>query len=239
MAGTAVEHAHMDVGASAARKAFEEIVHKFRLQITDARSTDFRLHDRHCTAAEIYGGQSEGLVHGHQEVASPQDAAPVAQSAVKDLSERNAHVLHGVVLIYIQVSAGGNLQIETAVPCKEFQHVVEKTDSGCDLVLTAALDAQINADLRFSRLAVDACLPHARTSGCGRRGSRRFAATFRKAAIKARVWSSDPTVNRTQPSHPGSELRSRTRIPRSRRELTKVLCSAPMRTRTKLPWLGQ
>src|SRR6202789_4661495 len=169
MAGLAIEHAHMDVGASAARKAFEEIAHKFSLQIAHARKADFRLHDRYCASAKIDGRQAQRLIHGHQEISRPQNAAPVAQGAVKDFAEGNAQVFHGVVLVYIQVSAGDNFKVEAAVSGKQFQHVVETTDSGCDLVFTPALDVEINVDIGFSRLAVDARLPHACTSGWGRR----------------------------------------------------------------------
>src|SRR5580692_8500199 len=130
MAGAAVKHPHMYIGTGAPCEAFEEVMHQLSLQIPHARSTDFRLHDRHCTTAEINGGESEGLVHGHQEVARSKDAAPVAQCAVKDLAESNAYIFHSVMLVHVQISARGELWIETAMPREEFQHVIEKTNPG-------------------------------------------------------------------------------------------------------------
>ena len=145
----------MHIRAGSPRKAFEEVMHKFSLQITHANCADFRLHDRYCASAEIYGSESESLVHGHQEVACPQDAPPVAQCAVKDLAERNAHIFHRVVLVYVQISAREKLQIETTMPREEFQHVIEKTNPGRDFVLSPALDHEINMNLSFGGLAED------------------------------------------------------------------------------------
>src|SRR5713101_9236537 len=126
---------------------------------------------------------------------------------------------------------------------EKFQHVVEKTDSGGDFVLSTAFNGEGNSNFCFCGLAMQFGFPHARTPvGNSVRNLVRnpsCSTTSRRAVMTVRVCSSDPTVRRTQPSHPGSVWRSRTRIPRLRRDSTNSAWAEPIRTRTKLAWLGQ
>ena len=72
------------------------------------------------------------------------------------LPEANAHVLHGVVLVHLQVAAGGDGQVEGGVFGQQGQHVVEKADAGGDPRLADAVQQQFQFDVGFRRLAVDA-----------------------------------------------------------------------------------
>ncbi len=130
MAGTPIHHAHVDIGTRSAGKALEEIGDQFRLQVADAGCANLRLHDGDSAAAEIYRCQAQGFVHGHKKVARPQNAAPIAESAVEYLAKRDADILHRVVLIDIEVTMCRKLQIESAMAREEFQHVVEKANAG-------------------------------------------------------------------------------------------------------------
>ena len=53
-----------------------------------------------------------------------------AQRFVERLSQHDADIFDGVMLIDIEVALGFELQIEAAVMGEEFQHVIEETDSG-------------------------------------------------------------------------------------------------------------
>src|SRR3984885_8910081 len=203
----------MDIRACATGKAFEEIKHQFRLQIAYSRCPDLGIDHGGNASPEIDGRQAESFVHGHEEITGAQDAAAIAQSTVEYFAQGDPNILHGVVLIDIQVARGCQFQIESAMARKEFKHMVKKTDSSGNFILPTTLNRERNPNLGFRGLAVQLSFPHALTS----LDSLSFPTTSRSAPIRIRVGSYDPRVSRTQPSHPGSALRSRTRIPRVRK----------------------
>src|SRR5258708_1095862 len=107
----------MNISARAARKALEEIPHHFHLPISPPPSLD------------LESRPTESFIHGHGKITGPQNSAAISQRAIEDLAQSNTKVLHGVMLVDVQIAQSGELQIECAVPCKQLQHVVEKTDS--------------------------------------------------------------------------------------------------------------
>src|SRR5208337_3160040 len=107
-----------------------------------------------------------------------------------------ANILHGVVLIDIEVALGFELEIEATVMGEEFQHVIEETDSSRNLVPAAAFNDQHSADVGL-------------LGGALNRGSSHFAVTSfapisasdsRSARSNWAVCSVVPSVMRTQPS---------------------------------------
>ena len=68
------------------------------------------------------------------EAAVAADAAHLAQRPGKGLSQRNAHVLGGVVVVHLHIAVAGEHQIKPSVPGKQLQHVVQKAAPGVDLV---------------------------------------------------------------------------------------------------------
>ena len=213
VAGTSVKHTEMNIGACAPGKALEEIAHQFHLQISHSRRTDSGIDHRRRASSEIDGGETESFIHGHDKVAGAQNSAAISQRAVEDLAQSNADVFDRVVLVHVQIAYCREFQIESAVSSKELQHVVEKTDSSGDLVLPATFNRERNPNLGFRGLAMQLGFPHTLTSG----RLLMVSITPRSASIRVRISSPDPTVRRTQPSHPGSEFLSRTRIPRVRK----------------------
>jgi hypothetical protein len=61
-----------------------------------------------------------------------------------------------VVLIDVEIAARFEFQVEPAVLGEQFQHVVEEPYARRNLVPPAALDAELGADLRLFRVALDA-----------------------------------------------------------------------------------
>src|SRR5260370_24504648 len=118
---------------------------------------------------------------------------------------------------------------------EELHHVVEETDACGNLIPSSTLDRESDIDLRLRGFAMKSRLPHT----CASCRSLNLSTTSRRAAMRARLCLPDPTVSLTQPSHPGSEWRSRTRMPRWRRTWTNSACFSPIRTSTKFARLGQ
>jgi hypothetical protein len=124
------------------------------LQIPHARGANFGIDDRDRAATEIDGRQSESFVHGHDKVTSTQNALAISQSTIENFTQRNANILDGVVLIHIQITHRRELQIESAVPREELQHVVKETNSRRNLILSAAFNRERNPNLGFRGLAM-------------------------------------------------------------------------------------
>jgi hypothetical protein len=151
----------MDISPCAARKALEEIAHQFHLQISHPRCANLGIDHRSGAPTEINSRQTEGFIHGHHKITSTENSAAIPKSAIEDFAQRNPHVLNGVVLIHVQVAHRRELQIESAVPSKEIQHVVQEADPCGDLVLSSSLDRESNRDLGFSGLAMEFAFSHA------------------------------------------------------------------------------
>ena len=129
----------------------------------------------------------------------------------KCLSQNDAHVFHRVVLVHIEIALRLQFKIESAVPGKQLQHVIEEPDAGGHLVLAPAVDVQHRPDRGFLRLALDRSPSHA-----GLLSPQPISFSVSCSAPSRRsVCSRQPAVMRTQPSQPKSDDRSRTRIPRA------------------------
>ena len=66
-------------------------------------------------AAKVDGGGGEGFVHGHEEISGAQDSAFRAEGPQHGFTESDSDVFHGVVLIDVQITFGGNVQIKSTM----------------------------------------------------------------------------------------------------------------------------
>ena len=96
--------------------------------------------DQRGTSAEIEGDDGQSLIHRQHEVAGAIDAAAVAERFREKLAEYDAGVFDGVMLVDVEIAFGGEVQIECAVLGEQLEHVVEKPDSGRNVVCAAAFD---------------------------------------------------------------------------------------------------
>src|SRR3954464_11965280 len=164
MARASVQHLHMDIRPRTDREAFEEIVDELGLQVADPQYFDLEIDDGVWAAAEIDRGNRKRLVHGHDKVAGAVDAAAIAERLRHGFAERDAEILHRMVLIDIEVPSRLDAQVEGAVAGDELEHVVEKTDAGRDLVLALALEHDRERDLGLGRAPVDHRAAHSTSS---------------------------------------------------------------------------
>ena len=83
------------------------------------------------------------------------DAAQVAQSLAQGLSERDADILDGVMLVDMQIAFGCDLDIHQRMARQLVEHVVEKADAGRNLARAGSLDRELDGNVGFFRLARD------------------------------------------------------------------------------------
>src|SRR5882724_3826370 len=155
MRGTPVEGTQVHVGAGGLREALKEILDKLDLKIADALRCDFRVYDAKGPAAEIDGGGSKSLVHGHEEISGAQDAALRTESFLYGFAKGDADIFDGVMLVHVEIAAGLHLQIECAVTRDEFEHVVEEANSRRDACFSTAIQIHLQMNVGLVRLAMD------------------------------------------------------------------------------------
>src|ERR1700739_1245201 len=102
MAGSAVKHSRVDAGMRAPRKTVEEVVHQLGLQVAHQARANFRVNDGRRASTKIHRGEAQRLIHRQQEITGSQNAALAAEGFFESLTEHNADVFYGVMLIDIQ-----------------------------------------------------------------------------------------------------------------------------------------
>src|SRR5262249_38662941 len=137
---------------------------------------------------------------------------------------RDADVLHGVMLIDVEIAAGFDPEIEAAMPCDELEHVIKEPDTGPHLVPSLAVQRNRQGDRRLRGLPLDHRAAH-RTSS--------------STPTNRLVCLTMPVVIRPQPAHPRSVDLSRRQNPRAAVSSTNARARSPIRTSTKLASLFQ
>lgn len=78
---------------------------------------------------QINGRPGKGVVHRYVCVPEAANESFVAQRFPKSVSQRDGHILDGVVLVYMQIAVTEGLQPESSVFCEQIEHVVQKPDA--------------------------------------------------------------------------------------------------------------
>ena len=92
------------------------------------------------------------------------DSPLVAQGIGKGNAQRNADVLHGVVIVHLSVALAGDDQIEPSVFCEEGQHMIQKAAAGFDLGNAGSVQIQSQKNIRFGGGPLDVGSSHAVSS---------------------------------------------------------------------------
>ena len=82
---------------------------------------------------------NERVHHGQAHVGVAGDAPPIAERLRQRPPQDDAHVLHSVVAVDVEVSLAANAQIHQPVAGDLGEHVVEKTDACIDFGLARAV----------------------------------------------------------------------------------------------------
>src|SRR4051794_34542447 len=155
MTGATVQDFQVDISRRVLRESFEEIFHQFGLKITDFADLHTILVDQLRAAAQINGCNGQGLVHRQHEISRAIDSNLISESLCEGLSENDAAILDGMMLIDIEVSLRPKAKVERSVLCEKLQHVIEEVDAGEDFVLPFPFDDKMGGDLRLLCFAVD------------------------------------------------------------------------------------
>ena len=101
------------------------------------------------TPAEIDGRARERVVHRHDGVAVPRDAAPVAERLVERLPERERRVLGRVVVAGLEIAGTLEHQVEAGVERELLEEVVVEPGAGLDAHARGAVEREPNREPRL------------------------------------------------------------------------------------------
>jgi predicted ribosomally synthesized peptide with nif11-like leader len=88
------------------------------------------------------------------------DAAPVAQRLGQGLTDGDAHIFIGVVIVDVGVAHRVHLQIDQAMAADLVKHVIQKRHAGVRLAAAGAIEVQLHAHIGFTGDAVDVAATH-------------------------------------------------------------------------------
>jgi hypothetical protein len=133
----------------------KEIFDELDLEVADALCCDLCIDDAIGPAAEIDSSGGKSFVHRHQEISSAQNAALRTESLLHGFTESDAGIFDGVMLIHIKIATGVHVQIKCAMTRNEFQHMVEEANASGDASFSAAVEIQLETNVRFVRFAMN------------------------------------------------------------------------------------
>src|SRR5690242_2643578 len=143
-------------------------------------------------SAEIDRSGRQRFIHGHQEVAGPQDAALGAQGLRDRFAECNAQVFDSVVLVDIEIAFRRDLQIHRSVARHQIQHVIEEPNAARYICAALSIEIQANLHVRLFGHAMHAGAPHFQYFSSSLVLCRMMRAPWRRSCAARTRWASLP-----------------------------------------------
>ena len=143
------------VHAGFVTERLHEIVDENRLEGADAVFFNRNIISEIAASAEVYDRSAKGFVEWHRSLTEAADTAAIAKCLFEGAAEDDANILHGVVVIDMQVAGSLDLEIEEAVTGEALEHMVKKRDAGADFTAARSVETKRDRDRGFAGLALD------------------------------------------------------------------------------------
>ena len=131
----------------------------------------------------------ERFIHRRIGAAVARDPALVAQRGGKGLTQRQSAVLGRMVLIDMQIAIDLHRHVDQRMPGKLFDHVIQKTDAGGDIVSSRPVEIDLDEDPGFRSVALYTACTHgcrARAAGGRAQGIARIGMVKKRLTREAR-----------------------------------------------------
>ena len=148
-----IEGFHMQGQPGVHGEGLEELPHQLGVEFADLGRVELGPEHEEGPAGDVHGHPGQGLVHGQMHIGVAGDALHVAERLADRLAQRDAHILHRVVEIDVQVAFGLNFQVDEGVARDLVEHVVKKAHARGDLGLARAIERDLDLYVGFPRLA--------------------------------------------------------------------------------------
>ena len=138
-------------------ETLKKLANQVDVELADARAQKFNPVLEPGTAGKIDDHARQGFVQRHVGVPVTHNALLVTERLLESLAEGNADVLNAVVIVDVQIAFRFNLEIEATVTGDLLEHVLEERNPGIETGFSAAVEIELDADLRLQRIAADTC----------------------------------------------------------------------------------
>ena len=109
----------------------------------------------------------QGFIEGCQEMTEAVNALAITEGLAQGLTDGDADIFIGVVVIDVGITAGADLQIKQAVAGDLVEHVIEKRHPGAHVALSRAIELEDHSHIGLTGLPVHlplALSAHARSA---------------------------------------------------------------------------
>jgi hypothetical protein len=152
-----VKELEMQIDPSVRPQGFKEMLHEFRVQVSEVLSWDFHLEERIGAARKINAASHQGLIHGDVGVSKPDQAGLVRYGQRECLPQGNPNVFHGMMGVDVKVPFAPQMEIKQAMLREAGEHMVKKVNSGLDSSFADAVQIEAKMDIRLFGLSIDDC----------------------------------------------------------------------------------
>jgi len=115
------------------REGVEPFAHQLGVELADLVARKVHLEHQHRAARNVDHDPRQGLVHRHVDGGVAGDAGHGAERLLHRLSERDADILGGVVMVDVEVAHRLDRKVDAGMPGQEIEHMVEEADAGRDI----------------------------------------------------------------------------------------------------------
>ena len=164
--------------------AVEEFFKQVNVKTSDEGAGEVDVVDESWSAGEVDDNAAQGFVERNVGMTVTADAGFAAQGLFQGLTEYDADVFYGVVVVDVQIAFAGDVEVDHAVTGDLGKHMLKEGDAGVEAVLSGAVEVEAEGDLGFAGVAGDAdCASfcgymECRCGGCGCLGGTLLAGGF-------------------------------------------------------------
>lgn len=107
------------------------------------------------TVGKVHNHTRQRLIQGNIRAAKAGNPLAFSQRFFKSLSQGDADIFDGMMVVDMGIPTGGEVNIKQAVPCQLIQHMVEKTDTAVDAGDPGTIQVEGDRDLGFGGFTFD------------------------------------------------------------------------------------
>ncbi len=138
-------------------ETLKEFMRKIDIEAADHRTFERNVEFEPGAAGKIHDYPRERFIQWNIGVAIAAYAFLVADGFGKRLTQRDADILDRVMRIDMQVALGADVEIDQPVARNLVQHMIEKGNTGIQLLLASAVEVDRYPDLGLAGIADDFC----------------------------------------------------------------------------------
>ena len=141
-------------------KGLEEFAHEFAIKSTNFLRRQLYIPHQERARREVQSAAHLRVIHRQVARAIAHNSTFIAKCLCEGLTERDACVLHRVVIINVQITLGTDGHVNERVARQLIQHMIEETNAGLIVIDTCAVEIDLNGNVRLGSCACYFSRPH-------------------------------------------------------------------------------